>query len=52
VRFPGGHLKLLHPWPGQTPPPAVAGRWDFIGLTRAWQLARQPPSNASFCPRT
>ncbi len=24
-RGPGGHLKLLHPWPGQTPPPSRGG---------------------------
>jgi hypothetical protein len=22
---PGGHLKLLHPWPGQYPPPLQRG---------------------------
>lgn len=34
---PGGHLKFLHPWPGQTPPPLAAGRGDFIRSNRAWQ---------------
>ena len=33
---PGGHLKLLHLWPGQTPPPAVAHkmgrRWIMVEL--------------------
>ena len=41
VRAPGGHPKLPHLWPGQTPPPPVAGRGDSIGLTRASQLARR-----------
>ena len=37
VQHPGGHLKFLHPWPGQTPPPLAAGRGDFIRSNRAWQ---------------
>jgi len=34
---PGGHLKFLHLWPGQTPPPLAAGRGDFSLVNRAWQ---------------
>ena len=37
ITNPGGHLKFLHPWPGQTPPPLAAGRGDFIRSNRAWQ---------------
>ena len=37
VKVPGGHLKFLHPWPGQTPPPLTAGRGDCIRSNRAWQ---------------
>ncbi|MCC7292015.1 MAG: hypothetical protein IT449_08150, partial [Phycisphaerales bacterium] len=42
---PDGHLKLLHLWPGQTPPPGRrrdAG--DVTRMSGAWQLARRPPS--------
>ena len=28
VSFPGGHLKLPHPWAGQTPPPDGVGTRD------------------------
>jgi hypothetical protein len=52
VPGPGGHFKLPHLWPGQTPPPAATGRTDFSGLIRLWQYARQPPSGASSCLRT
>ena len=31
------HLKLLHPWPGQTPPPRTTGRRDFSWMRCAWQ---------------
>ena len=51
-RLPGGHLKLPHLWPGQTPPPPATRQSDFIRLSRAWQCARQPPLSASSCPRT
>ena len=31
--YPNGHLKLLHLWPGQTPPPeATRQGWNLIGL--------------------
>ena len=26
---PGGHLKLLHLWPGQIPPPDAVGRVEL-----------------------
>ena len=55
---PGGHLKLPHPWPGQTPPPAVGGGtggcypFDARFATRAAaSRSRQLfPSNFSKCP--
>ncbi len=25
LKHPGGHLKVLHPWPGQNPPPEGGG---------------------------
>ena len=49
---PDGHLKLLHLWPGQTPPPRRRDRVDFSRLTRPWQRGPRPPSGASSCPRT
>ena len=51
-RIPDGHLKLLHLWPGQTPPPRRRDRVDFSRLTRPWQRGPRPPSGASSCPRT
>ena len=50
--IPDGHLKLLHLWPGQTPPPRRRDRVDFSRLTRPWQRGPRPPSGASSCPRT
>ena len=46
------HLKLLHLWPGQTPPPLRWDGWDFSWMSRAWQCARRLPSGASFFLRT
>ncbi len=56
---PGGHLKIPHPWPGQTPPPDEGGtrvRGCYAGAGRfatraAASFKRQLlPSNFSRCP--
>ena len=56
---PGGHLKIPHPWPGQTPPPEEGGTRvrgcyavDARFATRAAaSFSRQLlPSNFSKCP--
>ena len=58
-QFPGGHLKLPHLWPGQTPPPGeggtrVPGCYPVAGrvATRAAASFRRQllPSNFSRCP--
>lgn len=49
---PGGHLKLPHPWPPQTPPPRGAGRGDVMRLRSASQYGRPLPSGASSCLQT
>ncbi len=44
---PGGHLKLPHLWPGQTPPPRLAGRGGARRGTRGGTSCRRGPG----CPR-
>ena len=40
---PGGHLKLLHLWPGQIPPPATTGKgWIVTRDGRSLQDGSQP----------
>jgi hypothetical protein len=50
---PGGHLKLLHLWPGQTPPPSWRRNGGELrsGLS-SWQPGWRPLSAASSCLRT
>lgn len=57
--YPGGHLKIPHPWPGQTPPPDEGGTRvrgcyavDERFATRAAAFFRRQllPSNFSRCP--
>ena len=46
---PGGHLKLLHPWPGQTPPPEEQDGRTLGGLCtlgKARGRFFQPPALA------
>jgi hypothetical protein len=37
---PGGQVKVLHLWPGQTPPGDAIGRVMFTRTPRAWQPDR------------
>ena len=39
---PGGRAKLLHLWPGQTPPDDARGRMMITRSPFPWQLVLQP----------
>ena len=50
---PGGHLKLLHLWPGQTPPPGRRRNgWEVRSGSSSSQPGWRPLSAASSCLRT
>ena len=39
---PGGQVKVLHLWPGQTPPGDARGRLMFTHSQLAWQPELRP----------
>jgi hypothetical protein len=48
-RTPGGHPKLLHPWPGQTPPPVGGGGRILIYCTVSGVNRIYLAGNSDFC---